>query len=47
VMVEEIAAAPEVQPYIAEQFLTFLRTRAFQDLRLSFSSRRCNAISLY
>jgi len=30
-IVEEIAAAPEVQPYIAEQFLTFLRTRAFLD----------------
>jgi hypothetical protein len=31
VIVEEIAAAPAVQPYIAEQFLTFLRTRAFLD----------------
>jgi predicted nucleotidyltransferase len=31
VIVEEIAAAPEVQPYIADQFLTLLQARAFLD----------------
>jgi hypothetical protein len=31
VIVKEIAHAPEVQSYIAEQFLTLLETRAFLD----------------